>query len=150
MDNRPNPAEPPVSAGLSMCRILQAAGVETVFCLAGAAHAYLLREMAPCGITVISTRTEAGTVAAADGYARVKGGLGVAMIAGKQGLPNAVGGVRTAQLACSPVLILASVYDAPSTEALGEEGSDPLVATACRSQKAADPGRHGIGAIGGG
>jgi len=110
--------------------MLQEIRVDTVFCLSGAAHAYLLREMVSAGITVISTRTEAGTVAAADGYARVKGGLGVAMIAGKQGLPNAVGGVRTAQLACSPVLVMASVYDAPSTEAIGDEATDPLVATA--------------------
>lgn len=119
-----------ITGGAAICRILKHHGVDTVFCLSGAAHAYLLEEMAKAGITIVSTRTEAATVAAADGYARVKGGFGVAMIAGKQGLPNAMGGVRTAEGACSPVLLLASVHEDASTEAAGDGRAGTYAAVA--------------------
>lgn len=113
-----------VSAGELVCRILKQHDVNTVFCLSGAAHAYLLGDMARLGVKIVSTRTETGTVSAADGYARVRGRFGVAMIAGKQGLPNAVGGVQTAQVACSPVIVMASVSEARSEEAMDEEPND--------------------------
>ena len=48
------------------------------------------------------------------------------MIAGKQGMPNAFGGVQTARLACSPVVLLASVHADAGRESSGEEGDDPI------------------------
>lgn len=115
-----------ISGGEVICRILSRHDVNTAFCLSGAAHTYLLGDMARLGFKVVSTRTETSTVGAADGYARAKGGFGVAMIVGKQGLPNSLGGIRTAQLACSPVLVFASVYEAASGEAMDEEPNDQL------------------------
>ncbi|MDZ4374209.1 MAG: thiamine pyrophosphate-binding protein [Phenylobacterium sp.] len=120
------PTADQVTAGELVCRILREREVNTVFCLSGAAHTYLLADMEKQGFRVVSTRTETSTVGAADGYARAKGGIGVAMIVGKQGLPNALGGIRTAQLACSPVIVLASVYEAASREAMDEEPNDQL------------------------
>lgn len=115
-----------ISGGEVICRILARHRVNTVFCLSGAAHTYVLGDMQRLGVRIVSTRTETSTVGAADGFARAKGGFGVAMIVGKQGLPNALGGIRTAQLACSPVIVFASVYEAVSGEAMDEEPADQL------------------------
>lgn len=115
-----------ITAGEAACRALQRRNIKTVFCLSGAAHTYLLRDMERLAFRIISTRTEASTVAAADGYARIKGTPGVAMVAGKQGLPNTLGGICTAQMACSALVVLASVHAPNSREALDEEPNDQL------------------------
>jgi acetolactate synthase-1/2/3 large subunit len=85
---------------------LAALGVGSVFSVAGASHAFLLRALHERGIAIISSRHESGAVSAADGYARISRGLGVALIVGEQGLPNAIGGLAAAYAANSPVLLL--------------------------------------------
>ncbi|PHX99201.1 MAG: hypothetical protein CK529_10485 [Rhodospirillaceae bacterium] len=120
------PASNTLTGGQVMSRILQNYSIRTVFCLAGAAHAHALYAFADDGISVISGRHETGSVGAADGYARITGRPGIAMIAGFQGLPNAMGGVRTAQLACSPVVLILSLHAANTRESAGEETNDGL------------------------
>ena len=115
-----------LTGGQIISRILRNYGVETTFCLAGAAHAHALYAFEDDGLAVVSGRHETGTVGAADGYARVTGRPGIAMIAGKQGMPNAVAGIQTARLACSPVVVLASVHAPAGQESSGEEGDDPI------------------------
>lgn len=115
-----------LTGGQIISRILRNYGIESVFCLAGAAHAHALYAFEDDDLMVVSGRHETGTVGAADGYARVTGKPGVAMIAGKQGMPNAVAGIQTARLACSPVVVLASVHAAAGQESFGEEGDDPI------------------------
>lgn len=115
-----------LTGGQIISRILRNYGIDTAFCLAGAAHAHALYAFEDDGLAVISGRHETGTVGAADGYARVTGKPGIAMIAGKQGMPNAIGGIQTARLACSPVVVLSSVRPELSQESAGEEGEDPL------------------------
>lgn len=115
-----------LTGGQVISRILQGYGIETTFVLAGAAFANTLYALEEDGLTVISGRHETGTVGAADGYARVTGKPGIAMIAGKQGMPNAMGGIQSARMACSPVVVLANVYADPSRESVGEEAEDPL------------------------
>ncbi|WP_230293620.1 thiamine pyrophosphate-binding protein [Croceicoccus sp. Ery5] len=113
------------TGGEVMIEVFRQYGLRTVFCLAGAAHAPLLRDLEQTDFHIIPSRHEASTVAAADGFARVTGLPGVAMIAGHQGMPNALGGIRTAQLACSPVVLLASVSES-AEESMGEETNDGL------------------------
>jgi acetolactate synthase I/II/III large subunit len=115
-----------LTGGQVMSRIFQAYGIGTVFCLAGAAHAHALYAFADDGLHIVSGRHETGSVGAADGYARITGRPGVAMIAGYQGLPNAMGGVRTAQLACSPVVLILSLHVANTRESTSEETNDGL------------------------
>lgn len=115
-----------LNGGQVISRILRGYGVETAFVLAGAAFANTLYAFEEDGLAVISGRHETGTVGAADGYARVTGKPGIAMIAGKQGMPNAMGGIQTARMACSPVVVFANVYADPSRESVGEEAEDPL------------------------
>ncbi|MDG2241947.1 MAG: thiamine pyrophosphate-binding protein [Rhodospirillaceae bacterium] len=156
-----------LTGGQVISRILRGYGIETAFVLAGAAHSHTLFAFEDDGVAVVSGRHEAGTVGAADGYARVTGKPGIAMIAGKQGMPNAMAGIQTARMACSPVVVFASVYADPSRESLGDEGEDPLemakpYAKLCRvvptidrltefvhaAMRAAASGRPGVAVLG--
>jgi acetolactate synthase-1/2/3 large subunit len=111
--------------GEAIALVLARHGVTQAFSLAGTAHTYLLQAMAERGMGIISTRHETNTVLAADGYARVSGKLGVALIKHDQGLPNAMTGICTANAACSPVLVLASFSPASSFESGAEhDGAD--------------------------
>lgn len=113
------------TGGEVILRVLNERGIGTVFALAGAAHAPLLRDLEVAKLHIVSSRHEAATVAQADGYARISGKVGLAMIAGFQGLPGALPGIRTAQLACSPVVLMAAVSEGTS-ESMGEESNDGL------------------------
>lgn len=110
----------------SLAAGLKAHGVRTVFCLAGTSHAWLLKAMAEDGAKVISARHETGCVTAADGFARVRGKVGVALIKDEQGLANAVTGVITAQQACSPVVVIVTCAPSSWIETRMESGNDPL------------------------
>lgn len=114
------------TGGDLISEVLGSHDINTVFCLAGAAHAHTLYSLHRDQFHIVSSRHEAATVAQADGYARITGNPGIAMVAGYQGLPNVLAGVRTAQLACSPVVLLASVSSAESQEAEDEESNDGL------------------------
>jgi acetolactate synthase-1/2/3 large subunit len=115
-----------LNGGQVIVRALQRFGVRTAFSLAGTAHTHVLFAMEDAKFRIVSGRHETGTVAAADGYARVSGRLGVALIKADQGLPNALTAIMTAQLACSPVLVLASLTPANTLEAEGEDDNDIL------------------------
>lgn len=105
---------------------LKAYGVRTVACLSGTAHTHLLFAFDNHDIRIVSGRHETATVAVADGYARIAGRLGVALIKADQGLPNAMSGLITANQACSPVVVLASMLPDPKREAADEWPNDWL------------------------
>ncbi len=98
----------------------------TAFCLAGTAHGPLLKEMAADKISIISGRNESATVGEADGYARITGKLGVALINAEHGLPNAMTGILTANGACSPVLVLLTMPYGNRADAQGGYPSNVL------------------------
>ncbi|HJN03685.1 MAG TPA: thiamine pyrophosphate-binding protein [Alphaproteobacteria bacterium] len=104
------------TGGMVISRALRQFGVETTFALAGASHTFLLDALDRDGFTIVPGRHETATVAAADGYSRVTGKLGVALIVSDQGMPNAVTGVLTAFEACSPVLVLVARLPINSTQ----------------------------------
>jgi acetolactate synthase I/II/III large subunit len=115
-----------LNGGQVIARTLARTGVRTAFCLAGTAHTHLLFALQDEKFRIVSGRHETCTVASADGYARVSGKVGVALIKADQGLPNAVTGIITAQLACSPVVVIASLTPANTLEAEGEDENDIL------------------------
>lgn len=115
-----------LTGGQVIARALAKTGIKTAFCLAGTAHTHLLFALEDLKFRIVSGRHETGTVAAADGYARVTGKVGVAMIKAEQGLPNAMTGIMTAQAACSPVVVIASLTPANTQEAAGEDDNDGL------------------------
>jgi acetolactate synthase-1/2/3 large subunit len=110
----------------SLAAGLAAHRVRTVFCLAGTAHAWLLKALTEDGARVISARHETGCVTAADGFARVRGKVGVALIKDEQGLANAITGIVTAQQACSPVVVIVTMAPSSWIETRMESGNDPL------------------------
>ncbi len=109
-----------LTGGMVVSRALARYGIGTVFAVAGASHTYLLEALERDGFHVIGSRHESGCVSAADGYARVSGRLGVALIIADQGMPNAINGIATAFHACSPVLVLVARLPDSWTEAEAE------------------------------
>ena len=115
-----------MTGGEVIATALQGYGVRTVACLSGTAHTHLLFAFENHDIRIVSGRHETATVAVADGYSRVSGGLGIALIKADQGLPNAMSGILTAQQACSPVIVLVSMLPDPKREAADEWPNDWL------------------------
>ena len=115
-----------MTGGEVITTALRGYGVRTVACLSGTAHTHLLFAFENHDIRIVSGRHETATVAVADGYSRVSGRLGVALIKADQGLPNAMSGIITANQACSPVLVLVSMLPDPKREAADEWPNDWL------------------------
>jgi acetolactate synthase I/II/III large subunit len=82
-------------------------GVRTVFAVAGALQHRLLDQLDRSGYRIIGTRTEGGCIAAADGYARVTGRPGVALVISGHGVMNGLAALATAHEAGSPVVVIA-------------------------------------------
>lgn len=99
-----------LTGGQLVARALRAHGIDTVFGLAGTTHAHILEAVDDDGFKIVPSRSENGTVGAADGYARVTGKCGVAMVIADQGVVNAMAAIATAYHACSPVLIIVGWY----------------------------------------
>lgn len=118
------PATKTQTGAQALTRVLQQLDVGTVFSLGGASHTHLLAAIEDAGIDIVSSRHETGTVAAADGYARVTGKLGVALIIAEQGVPNAMTGILNAWQANSPVLVLVARLPMSWTEARAETDLD--------------------------
>ncbi len=89
-----------------MQRVLERFGIKTVFALAGASQTHLLDECEKASMRIVPGRHESATVGAADGYARVTGKVGIAMVNVDQGMPNGVTGLQQAYEACTPVVVL--------------------------------------------
>ena len=115
-----------ITGGEALARECARQGLRTAFALSGAAHTQLLRHLAADGVRVVSTRHETSTVCAADGYARIAGKPGLALIKDEQGLANAVTGILTAQKAGTPVVVLVSLRPSSWIEAHHEAEDDPL------------------------
>ncbi len=118
-----------LTGGMVISRTLQKYGVNTAFSLAGAAHTHLLDALDKDDFAIISNRHETATVGAADGYARVTGKLGVALIISDQGVPNAVSGILTAYEACSPVLIIVARPHTAGIEPQAQVDHDAMALT---------------------
>ena len=118
-----------LTGGMVVSRALGRYGIRTVFAVAGASHTHLLDALDRDGLQIVSSRHESGCVSAADGYARLTGRLGVALIIADQGTPNAINGIATAFHACSPVLVLIARLPNSWTEAEAEydNAKHPLV-----------------------
>lgn len=100
-----------VNGATLLVRALRAAGVRTIFSLSGnqvlGVYDACLRE----GMRIVHTRHEAAAVHMADGWARVTGEPGVALVSAGAGFANAVGGLVPAWATSSPVLLLAGHSD---------------------------------------
>ncbi|MFD2092428.1 thiamine pyrophosphate-binding protein [Blastococcus deserti] len=96
-----------------LVRALRLLGVDTVFGLPGVHNLAVWEAAAAAGLQVLGVRHEQTAVYAADGYARVTGRLGVAVVTTGPGAANTLGATGEANASGSPVLVVAT--DIPST-----------------------------------
>jgi thiamine pyrophosphate-dependent acetolactate synthase large subunit-like protein len=90
----------------AMARELRRAGVERAFGLMGEDVAKLIIELDRVGIAYVAARHENQAVGMADGYARVSGKLGVALVTSGPGFTNALTLITIAARARSRVLVV--------------------------------------------
>uniref|UniRef100_A0A674GHF7 2-hydroxyacyl-CoA lyase 2 n=1 Tax=Taeniopygia guttata TaxID=59729 RepID=A0A674GHF7_TAEGU len=86
---------------------MRAHGVQFLFTLPGGHISPVLVACEKIGIRVVDTRHEATAVFAADAVSRLSGRIGVAAVTAGPGVTNAVTAVKNAQMAESPLLLLA-------------------------------------------
>lgn len=99
-------AEAVVSGGHLAARGLRNEGVDTIFTLCGGHISDIYDGCIDEGIRIIDVRHEQVAAHAADGYARMTGGLGCAVVTAGPGTTNAVTGVANALRAESPLLLI--------------------------------------------
>lgn len=100
------PADGAVSGGHLLARALRNEGVDTIFTLCGGHISDVYDGCLDEGIRIIDVRHEQVAAHAADGYARMTGGLGCAVVTAGPGTTNAVTGVANALRAESPMLLV--------------------------------------------
>ena len=99
---------PQMSGAQALARQLRLEGVDTVFTLPGVQimAAFDALHEVQNDIQLIHTRHEQATTYMADGYAKVTGKVGVAMVVPGPGALNATAGLGTAFASSSPVLLI--------------------------------------------
>src|SRR5687767_5608032 len=95
-----------VSGGQLVARMLKKENVRHVFTLSGLHVAPIYAGCVEEGITLIDTRHEQAAAHAADAYARLTRGMGVAVVTAGPGVTDALTGVANAHAASSPLLLL--------------------------------------------
>ena len=97
-----------MSGGEALARSLVNEGIEVVFGVPGIqVYGIVAALRDEPGIRMIATRHEQATTFMADGYARVSGSPGVALVVPGAGLYNAASGLTNAYARSSPVLLIA-------------------------------------------
>ncbi len=99
---------PKMKGAQALVRQLRSEGVEVVFALPGVQimAAFDALHEAQNEVRLIHTRHEQATTYMADGYAKVTGKVGVAMVVPGPGALNAASGLGTAYASSSPVLLI--------------------------------------------
>ena len=96
-----------MTGGQALVQALYRAGVRVIFGLPGMQQYHAVDAVhQESRIRYISTRHEQATTYMADGYARVSGRVGTAMVVPGPGLFNAAAGIATAHAVSSPLLIV--------------------------------------------
>ncbi|MDA2808936.1 thiamine pyrophosphate-binding protein [Nocardiopsis suaedae] len=99
-------AQTSISGGHLVAKALKSEGVEVVFTLCGGHIIDIYDGCADEGIDVIDVRHEQVAAHAADGYARVTGRPGCAVVTAGPGTTDAVTGIANAYRAESPMLVI--------------------------------------------
>lgn len=89
-----------------IAKTLSKAGIKVIFSLSGNQIMPIYDACIDVGIRLIHTRHEAAAVFMADAYAQLTGQVGVAMVTAAPGFANSLGGLYTARMSESPVVLL--------------------------------------------
>jgi acetolactate synthase-1/2/3 large subunit len=95
-----------LTGGQLVARMLKKEGVDTVFTLSGLHIAPIYVGLVEEGIRIVDTRHEQAAAHAADAWARLSRGVGVAIVTAGPGVTDAVTGVANAWAANSPLLLI--------------------------------------------
>src|SRR5919107_3218244 len=95
-----------VTGGQLVARMLKKEGVRHVFTLSGLHVAPIYAACVEEGIAVVDMRHEQAAAHAADAYARVTRGVGVAVVTAGPGVTDALTAVANAHAASSPMILL--------------------------------------------
>src|SRR6516225_5143402 len=95
-----------LTGGRLVARMLRKEGVSTIFTLSGLHVAPIYAGCVDEGVRVIDTRHEQAAAHAADAWARLTRGVGVAVVTAGPGVTDAVTGVANANAASSPLLLV--------------------------------------------
>jgi len=95
-----------LTGGRLVARMLQKEGVTTAFTLSGLHVAPILAGCVEEGIRLVDTRHEQAAAHAADAWARLTRGVGVAIVTAGPGVTDAITGVANAWAACVPLVLL--------------------------------------------
>jgi len=97
---------PELTGGDLAAKVLRRAGVEHIFTLCGGHILPIYDGCLTEGIRVIDMRHEQAAAHAADAYARLRRGIGVAVVTAGPGVTDAVTGIANALSARSPLLLI--------------------------------------------
>jgi acetolactate synthase-1/2/3 large subunit len=95
-----------VTGGQLVARMLKKEGVRHIFTLSGLHVAPIYAGCVEEGIQVVDMRHEQAAAHAADAYARITRGVGVAVVTAGPGVTDALTGVANANSASSPLILL--------------------------------------------
>jgi acetolactate synthase-1/2/3 large subunit len=95
-----------LTGGQLVARMIAREGVGTVFTLSGLHIAPIYAGLVEEGVRIVDTRHEQAAVHAADAWARLSRGMGVALVTAGPGVTDAITGVANAWAANSPVLLI--------------------------------------------
>ena len=135
------------TVGEALISLLEAHGVDTVFGIPGVHTIELYRGLARSKIRHVTPRHEQGAAFMADGYARVSGKPGVALVITGPGLTNAITAMAQARADSVPMLVISGVN---ATATLGKglgylhelpDQRGMLRTVALSSERIADAGR---------
>jgi acetolactate synthase-1/2/3 large subunit len=102
----PAPAPEKISGGHLVAKALKNEGIDAIFTLCGGHIIDIYDGCIDEGIKIIDVRHEQVAAHAADGYARMTGGMGCAVVTAGPGTTNSVTGVANAFRAESPMLLI--------------------------------------------
>lgn len=103
-----------ISGAHAIVKCLLEENVDTIFGYPGGAVIDLYDELMECSdLTHVLVRHEQAAVHAADGYARVTGEVGVALLTSGPGATNGVTGIATAYMDSIPIVILTGQVPTP-------------------------------------
>ncbi len=124
-----------VNGARSLVKTLIELGVDAAFGLPGAHSLPIWDALADSefgGIRLIGVRHEQAAAHAADGYSRVTGSLGVALVTTGPGAVNTLRAVGEARASASPVLVIAT--DVPSTSRASGSGRGSAQEIGCQER----------------
>jgi len=111
-----------IDGGELFVRALEGAGIHTLFTLHGGHLDAIYQAAKDHGLRLVDTRHEQAAGHAADGWARVTGQTGVALVTAGPGLTDCVTAIANAWLDCVPTLFVAGAAPLRDAELLPLQG----------------------------